>query len=414
MRWFPYPQLKAIWKETAPTVKEVRAGKPWYNFKRPKKPEELRYIKSEVDPDGLTLITRVADDKTVDALVINAEREVLHRWPLDIFRDWPEPENAPRDTWPKQLPGALIHGAVVLENGDLIFNYEGFGVMRVDACANPVWKLPKYVTHHSVEEPERGDFWVSARLDHDKPVDWMPKFKPRSREPFAVRFSAEGEVLEAISIPRILQENNYHYLLYLDSVDQVFPVISGDPLHYNDVEEFPESMQPGVFGPGDILVSLRNIFTVFVFNKDSRKIKFISTGQLFRQHDPDFLDGDHISVFNNNILGIKTKVETSEIVILSARDGSRTVAYPRNGEKFRSAAQGKHQWLDNGHLLITEAQRGRAFEVDTQGNVVWEYVNYLNNGYVGLLLEATRLDKRFTAEKFIEISEKCSDNQSVN
>jgi len=146
---------------------------------------------------------------------------------------------------------------------------------------------------------------------------------------------------------------------------------------------------------------------VLVFNKDSRKIKFISTGQLFRQHDPDFVDGDHISVFNNNILGGDFENETSEIVIFSAKDGSRTVVSPAKGETFYSAAQGKHQWLDNGHLLITESQRGRAIQVDTQGNVVWEYVNYLNNGYVGLILEATRLDKRFTADKFIELSEKC-------
>jgi len=255
-RWFPYPQLEALWKKITPVVEEAKAKKPWYYYNRFKQPEELRYVKSKVDPDRLTLITRVADDKTVDALIINAEREVIHRWPLDIFRHWPEPENAPRRTWPNQLPGALIHGAVVLKNGDLVFNYEKLVLMRVDVCANPVWKLPKYVPHHSVEETETGDFWVSARLDHDAPVDWMPNHRPPFREDFAVKISPEGEVLESISIPRILQENNYHYLLYLSSMKKIFPVVSGDTMHHNDVEEFPESMKPGIFGPGDILISL--------------------------------------------------------------------------------------------------------------------------------------------------------------
>ena len=43
----------------------------------------------------------------------------------------------------------------------------------------------------------------------------------------------------------------------------------------NDVEPFPPTMEEGFFRQGDILVSLRNINTVFVFNRHSRKIKLI-------------------------------------------------------------------------------------------------------------------------------------------
>ena len=52
---------------------------------------------------------------------------------------------------------------------------------------------------------------------------------------------------------------------------------------------------------------------------------------------------------------------------------------------------GKHQWLKNGHLLITESKNGRAFEVDKNGNIVWEFVNLVDEGRIGLVQDVQRL-----------------------
>lgn len=390
---FPYPQLKKLKN----LVRDEISG-PWYYFDPYRTPEELRYVEDQVGADDLTLIARFTEDKRIDVVVVDRQREIVHKWDLDIFRHWPEPENAARDTWPKKPPGALPHGVVALANGDLVFNYERFGLMRVNACAEPIWKLPKYITHHSVHENEDGDFWVSGRLVHQEKLDWLPGHMPGFREEFALKVSPEGEVLDAVSLPRLLLENGYRGLLYLDGIKGNVGD-TGDLMHLNDVEEFPASMTPGVFGPGDVVVSLRNNNTVFVFNQISRKIKFMSIGQVTRQHDPDFIDGNRLSIYDNNIVGSDNDGESSEIVLLSAKDGSREIVYPTVGETFFSRAQGKHQWLDNGYLLVTEAQRGRAIEVNEQGEVVWEYVNYLASGQVAGILEATRLDSRFSVDK---------------
>jgi hypothetical protein len=58
---------------------------------------------------------------------------------------------------------------------------------------------------------------------------------------------------------------------------------------------------------------------------------------------------------------------------------------------------GKHQWLPNGNLLISESMRGRAFEIDRDGRVVWEYLNVVEDGYAGVLEEVQRLPEPLTA-----------------
>lgn len=52
---------------------------------------------------------------------------------------------------------------------------------------------------------------------------------------------------------------------------------------------------------------------------------------------------------------------------------------------------GKHQWLPNGNLLITESRWGRTFELNRKGEIVWEYNNYVEPQIVGLVEEVQRL-----------------------
>ena len=151
-------------------------------------------------------------------------------------------------------------------------------------------------------------------------------------------------------------------------------------------------MAPGFFGPGDVLVSLRNVNTVLVFNADTRKIKFVITGRFTRQHDPDFIDGNRFSVFDNMGVQPGAKDRQSRIVIVTAPEQSVQVYYEGTpAHPFYTDIMGRHQWLPDGNLLVTESRRGRAFEINRQGEIVWEYLNPAGNGIVGILEEVTRL-----------------------
>jgi hypothetical protein len=185
-------------------------------------------------------------------------------------------------------------------------------------------------------------------------------------------------------------------MLHLGSLKNTALEASGDLLHLNDVEPFPSTMTPGFFGPGDVLVSLRNVNTVFVFNADTRKIKFVTTGRFTRQHDPDFIDGNRFSVFDNMGVQPGARDRQSRIVIITAPEQSLEVYYEGTpAHPFYTDIMGRHQWLPNGNLLITETRRGRAFEINRQGEIVWEYLNPAGNGVVGILEEVARLPAEY-------------------
>ena len=54
---------------------------------------------------------------------------------------------------------------------------------------------------------------------------------------------------------------------------------------------------------------------------------------------------------------------------------------------------GKHWWLPNGNLLVTDAFEGRAFEINRRGEIVWQYINYIDEkkGVAGLVENVQRL-----------------------
>jgi hypothetical protein len=145
------------------------------------------------------------------------------------------------------------------------------------------------------------------------------------------------------------------------------------------------------------MVSVRNINTVFVFNRESEEIKFITTGLFVRQHDPDFIDGNTFSVFDNNNIAPESANPQSRIVIVSATDNKTAKVFFEGTPEtpFFTNIGGKHQWLPNGNLLITSFSDGRGFEINPEGKIVWEYFNYVDRGMVGVVTEVQHLPLKY-------------------
>jgi hypothetical protein len=340
---------------------------------------------------GLYLVARVTSGRELVAEIMDIDGQKLHVWHIDWFKIWPDAGHVPEQELPRARPGTHIHGAVLMENGDLVFNFEHLGLVRLDRRGEVVWRLP-YQTHHTVHRHDDGNLWVCGQKYYSEPDARFPNRNPPFYEYTLLEVTPDGGIVEEWSVDDLLHENGLAGLFYLGNVSDWFRQADGDLLHLNDVEPFPATMEGDFITQGDILVSLRNINTVFVFNRHSRKVKFITTGWFVGQHDPDFIDGNRFSVFDNNNIAHEGHGQQSRIVIVSARDNTSEVFFEGNLKApFYTDTLGKHQWLQNGNLLITESRQGRAFEINRRGEVVWEYVNYVDRGVVGLVEEVQRL-----------------------
>ncbi|HSM06687.1 MAG TPA: arylsulfotransferase family protein [Longimicrobiales bacterium] len=394
-QWFPFSVLEQLHDATRMAV--TGESDSWYvrqvdhGFEGPVR-------RGDGARAGLNLVTRFESETEFRAEILDMDGALVHQWAVDWFDVWPDADHLPEQRIPRERPGTHIHGAVVLPDGDLVYNYEHLGLVRLDRDGEVVWRLP-YPTHHSVHLDEAGNLWVSGQIDHESPVDRFPQRSPPFSEYTALEVSPDGEILSEWSVSRILEENDLGGLLHLGTTaNRDLGVGGADILHLNDVEPFPDSLAEGVFRRGDVMVSLRNINTVLVFDRESREIRHIATGRFVRQHDPDFLDGNRYSVYDNNNIAPEARGSRSRIVILDARDGSVTTWFEGGPDvPFYSDIMGKHQWLPDGHLLVTESMQGRAVEIDASREVVWEYVNQVRPGTVGIVEEVQRLPAGFEA-----------------
>ncbi|MBA55060.1 MAG: hypothetical protein CMK89_11450 [Pseudomonadales bacterium] len=358
---------------------------------------------------GLTKTVTVEGDYTLAVKVIDTDATPIQTWSIEWWDVWPEdPDYLEWIEIPKDKPGTHIHGAEILANGDLVFNFEHLGLVRMNPCGDVVWRLP-YRTHHSVFVADDGSLWVAAQRNHTSPSQSLPLYLPNFVEPVILQVSPDGTILQEKSVFDLLQDNNRMGALYNASLDNWYPVSGGDTLHLNDVEVFSEHMESGIFEPGDIMISLRNIQTVMVFDRHW-KLKYSIANEFVRQHDPDFISGNQVSIFDNHNTAKESSGldNASRILIHDASTGLSRIAFAGTDKQpFFTNIMGKHQWLDNGNLLITESRMGRAFEINAAGEVVWEMYNLVEPGWLGIMEEAERLPPQMDHAFFQAAREQC-------
>jgi hypothetical protein len=302
----------------------------------------------------------------------------------------------------------------LLKNGDLLVNLDLLGMVRLGLCGDVVWRLP-YQTHHGLHVDEAGNIWVAGQKRISVRSRDLPGYQPPFVDFTVLKVTPGGDILREISIVEVLTKNMLHGLLYMSPketwAEDWSLELSGDTLHMNAVEIFPSSLQPGMFEAGDVLVSLRNINAVLVFTPDTLRVKYLSIGKVVHQHDPHFVDSTSISILDNNNVARESEDPQSRIVIVDARNDHVNVMYSGSSvQPFYTGILGKHQWLPNGNMLITESVKGRAFEIDPEGALVWEYFNVVGHGRLALLTEAQRLPDFFTPSFFEAGRRACGQN----
>jgi hypothetical protein len=280
---FPLPWLKSSVLALDNILNRTGARLPWY-YRRTDVTSPVRVLLENRMAPGLTLVAGAGGDRDSRIRVVDATGRVLHEWKPDWWSIWPHPDYLPKDVLPKSAP-ALVEGVLLMPNGDIVFNFmAALALVRMDYCGNVVWKRP-WQTHHVVSLGNRGNLWVPALHIRRQEMKNLPNYEPPIRDYTLLQVSPDGRLLREIPVFDILKRNGLDGLLYVSALNDRSTTVRGNTMHLNDIDVFPDSMKPGVFAPGDVMMSLRNLDAVFVFDPRDLRIKFSLIGRTLRQHD---------------------------------------------------------------------------------------------------------------------------------
>ncbi len=105
--------------------------------------------------------------------------------------------------------------------------------------------------------------------------------------------------------------------------------------------------------------------------KDHSVVWSWGPGTIELPHMPTMLANGNILVFDNG-----KRRGASRVLEIDPPSGEIRWSYEGKPPKsFFSPWRGSNQRLPNGNTLICESERGRAFEVTSDGTVVWEFWN---------------------------------------
>lgn len=337
------------------------------------------------------------------AMLVDQQGEQVHEWYAPFWEVFPHSRHVP--SWlPERF--ILMRRALVFPNGDLLALYEtiantpsGCGLAKLDVNGNVLWAFDDYA-HHDVSIGEDGRIYVLVhelrrltKSEQDKPLN--PLTDLPLIEDCLVVLSPDGEELQRISLLDALVDSPF-FKPMLIHVDRY-----GDITHNNTAavvnKEF--ALHYPQISPGDVMVCLRNQNLVGVINLKMEKLVWATTGPWEHPHDPDPLPNGNLMIFNNFVAhGVD---QSSGVIEFDPR--TRRIVWDYYGppeRRLASQTRSCQQQLNNGNVLITEADHGRIVEIDRQGHTIWEYTHPLRAEEDGReLIPAVFGARRYSAEE---------------
>ncbi len=290
--------------------------------------------------------------------------------------------------WAAAAPAEAIHASgwqhvELARGGDLLVIVKDAALLRLDRRSELRRALSGRF-HHDLAEADNGDLYTFVRRDRmvtlhgiEVPVlddlivlvaggeirreislfELFPDRFSRKHVEMIRRQSVERGYYEAMAAPR--------------TADQaVIPGDAhGDLFHLNSVEILGRDLA-GLGKAGDLLISIRNMNTVAIFDPEALEVRWSwGPGELEWQHHPTLLENGRILIFDNGVVR-----EYSRLLEIDPASGEIVWEYRADPPAtFYSRSRGASQRLPGGNTLVTESDAGRVFELDPDGRVVWDY-----------------------------------------
>ncbi|MFH1384557.1 MAG: arylsulfotransferase family protein [Candidatus Omnitrophota bacterium] len=296
-------------------------------------------------------------------------------------------------------PGYNLYGGKLIDNeGRVLKKWASISLGTIDTNGDyyaqkyyeaPVWGRytwddtiiweKHFPVHHEILLTPRNTIITFTKEVHE--------YNGRSVEfDVIVEFDKEGRELERFSFWDHLKEfQAYHRKLELDMPPHVLipeshrkekSIWGGhyDYYHLNSLSLVPQNRMEKkhpAFRPGNWLISFRHGSIVFILDQDTKKVLWRAidkqvSDRLEGPHAPTMLPNGNILIFDNGRYRKWSRVIEIDPVTLN-------VVWEYRDKKFYSLSQGYVQNLPNGNRLVTEAEKGYAFEITPDKKIVWEY-----------------------------------------
>ena len=311
-------------------------------------------------------------------LIRLSDQKILHRWVPDIneimkIRDKGRPisekSNKGNIVFWHPLPSA---------DGSVVFNTEDRALVKIDKNSKILWSLDG-IFHHSQEFDADGNIWASSVMG--KKSGLLSRFFDDYRDDALAEVSPEGKLLFQKSVTDILLENGYRGLLF-----GIGPMERA-PMNLNDIQ--PALSTTEYWQKGDLMVSIRNKSTVFLYRPSTNKILWLQTGPWLNQHDVNFIGDSRISIFGNNIIRNKNYDFIdghNEVYIFDFKTNELKTPYTGflKNAKVKTMTGGRSEVLPNGDIFIEETDFGRMLRGNTT-TILWQYVERVDERSAAIL-----------------------------
>jgi hypothetical protein len=281
--------------------------------------------------------------------------------------------------WPEHNPHNLrLYHPLLLPDGSIIFNNVLSPLIKIDKDSKLVWSI-NGIFHHSIEVDADGNTWVPSVI---KPSGFMPHILNDYKDDAITEISPQGKIIFRKSVAQILVDNGYRTLLLGTGPYEK------DMLHLNEVQ--PALKSGKYWLKGDLLISIRNRSTVFLYRPATNKILWLQTGPWLDQHDPNFLEADRIEVFGNDVVRVfgedKLVDYYNEEYIFNFNTNTITTPYSEFLKKAKVAtpSEGRADILPNGDLFVEETNNNRLLRGNTK-DIKWQYVDRIDKDKVASL-----------------------------
>ena len=326
---------------------------------------------------GYMLLSRYDGDRArhVVEFVSLADGTVKHEWLPDadtLLADAPRDSRIAEFTNWNTRHYRAIH-PILTDSGELIIKDHQSFLYALDACSKKNWGQTDVLLHHSTESDGAGGWWIPGYIE----PTGIWRVQPDFVEDALVRLGPKGEVLEQISVARILLRHGMEYLLFTAGSYQK------DPIHLNDIQ--PVLTDGPHWKKGDLFLSFRHLSMIMLYRPSTDEIVWQQQGPWLAQHDVDIIDDHRIAVFNNRAYdkGMGARVHgTNQITVYDFETGETGNPWAAAMEKpeVKTLFEGLFERLPDGRFLVEEENSGRLLILSPEGDTVAEFVNKAGDG----------------------------------